>query len=215
MRSWVTASGEGSENKGGNAGMIRVFARITLFTLLLLLMQQEQWFAQRKPVILGVEQGLSQAAVRSIAQSQEGFLWIATWGGLDRFDGYSFKNYGQIPDDPSSLSNNNLVNITVDNRDRPWVSAIDGKVDVLDPLTGKFTHLKDSKGEPLIAEWNNYPIRFDNGHTVLLSSRGVMLINNSDLSCTLLPERGEIRNSEIVAAFIATISFFCWISKKW
>lgn len=201
MRYWATVSDEGSENKGGNAGMIRVFARITIFTLLLLLMQQGQSFAQRKPVILGVEQGLSQAAVRSIAQSQEGFLWIATWGGLDRYDGHGFKNHSHIPGDTSSLSNNNLLKVSVDSRGRPWTTAIDGKVDILDPLTGKFTHLRDDKGEPVTAEWNNFPIRFDTDHTVLLSTKGVMLIDNSGLRSTLLHELKEIKNLEIVAAF--------------
>ncbi len=35
--------------------------------------------------------GLSQAHSTQILQDQDGFLWIATWNGLCRFDGYEFQ----------------------------------------------------------------------------------------------------------------------------
>ncbi|MCC6638037.1 MAG: hypothetical protein IT278_09955, partial [Ignavibacteriaceae bacterium] len=52
-----------------------------LFVLLLILIVQQSQFAQYNPVLIGVEQGLSQSAIRSIAQDSDGFLWVATWDG--------------------------------------------------------------------------------------------------------------------------------------
>jgi ligand-binding sensor domain-containing protein len=68
-----------------------------IFDLFLIFIIPQFLFAQYNPVIIGVEQGLSQSAVRSIAQDSEGFLWIATWDGLNRYDGHTFVNYNHNP----------------------------------------------------------------------------------------------------------------------
>lgn len=43
--------------------------------------------------ILSMNQGLSQHDISSIAQDRYGFIWIATYDGLLRYDGYTFKTY--------------------------------------------------------------------------------------------------------------------------
>ncbi|MDG2392316.1 MAG: two-component regulator propeller domain-containing protein, partial [Thalassotalea sp.] len=60
------------------------------------------------------EQGLSQSSVYSIAQDKEGFLWIATQDGLNRYDGYEFKYYRNLTTDKSSLADNLVRVIFVD-----------------------------------------------------------------------------------------------------
>ena len=39
------------------------------------------------------EDGLPQYTVMSIIQDQKGFIWLGTWDGLSKFDGYQFHNY--------------------------------------------------------------------------------------------------------------------------
>jgi ligand-binding sensor domain-containing protein len=41
-----------------------------------------------------VENGLSQVTVSDITQDSEGYIWLATQSGIDRFDGYDFIHYG-------------------------------------------------------------------------------------------------------------------------
>jgi signal transduction histidine kinase/ligand-binding sensor domain-containing protein len=43
----------------------------------------------------GTEEGLPQSSVHAIAQTPDGYLWVATEGGLARFDGVGFKVYGR------------------------------------------------------------------------------------------------------------------------
>jgi len=43
----------------------------------------------------GTEEGLPQSSVHAIAQTPDGYLWVATEGGLARFDGVSFKVYNR------------------------------------------------------------------------------------------------------------------------
>ena len=53
---------------------------------------------------LGTQDGLSQSTALDIHQDQQGFIWIATESGLNRYDGYSITRYHRgsdtsIPDD--------------------------------------------------------------------------------------------------------------------
>ncbi len=54
-------------------------------------------------------EGLPQSQVNAIEQDEEGYLWIATFGGLARFDGTSFLTYGKS----SGLLNNRAVHLNI------------------------------------------------------------------------------------------------------
>lgn len=43
--------------------------------------------------LLSRKDGLSNSAVNAIAQDAEGYIWIGTWDGLNRYDGSSFENF--------------------------------------------------------------------------------------------------------------------------
>ncbi|WP_177318534.1 sensor histidine kinase [Chitinophaga sancti] len=56
--------------------------------------------AQEKPYIFdsyGVNEGLSQNSVYDILEDTQGFMWIATHDGVNRFDGYVFNEYRYNP----------------------------------------------------------------------------------------------------------------------
>lgn len=44
-----------------------------------------------------VAEGLANSRVNHVLQDRAGYLWIATWEGLSRFDGTSFRNYDAQP----------------------------------------------------------------------------------------------------------------------
>jgi len=41
---------------------------------------------------IGTEEGLVQGSIEDILQDDQGFIWLATKGGLDRYDGYAIKH---------------------------------------------------------------------------------------------------------------------------
>src|SRR5215210_2333319 len=63
------------------------------------------------------EQGLSHQAVTCMLKDREGFMWFGSWGGLNRFDGHSFKSYKSSPGDMSQLGNDRVDAIVEDQAD--------------------------------------------------------------------------------------------------
>jgi len=50
----------------------------------------------------GVDQGLTNLAVRSLFQDTKGFLWLSTENGIFRYDGAHFQSYGEKDGIPAS-----------------------------------------------------------------------------------------------------------------
>jgi ligand-binding sensor domain-containing protein len=90
---------------------------------------------------LGIEQGLSNNAVISICQDHNGFLWIGTYDGLNRYDGYGFKVFHNVIGDSTSLAINTIYTIEEDNNRRIWVGGQEGLC-VYNVLTSKFSKVR-------------------------------------------------------------------------
>ncbi|MFI5172920.1 MAG: two-component regulator propeller domain-containing protein, partial [Chitinophagales bacterium] len=65
------------------------------------------------------EEGLSAVTFREIFEDGEGFIWIATEQGINRFDGYSFKTFKHDPSDPNSIAENKPNIILYDSAKNP------------------------------------------------------------------------------------------------
>ncbi|WPR77659.1 two-component regulator propeller domain-containing protein [Algoriphagus sp. NG3] len=74
---------------------------------------------------IGIEKGLSNNAVTSIYQDKRGFMWVGTYDGLNRYDGYEFFIYRNQPNDSTTLINNRIVSI-YENEDGIWVGTKKG-----------------------------------------------------------------------------------------
>jgi len=81
---------------------------------------------------MGVEQGLPANYVDDIITDSYGFLWVATSGGLCRYDGYEFIYFNSSS--TPSLRSDFVRNIVEDDFHRLWVAS-EGGLDVLDLRT--------------------------------------------------------------------------------
>jgi len=73
--------------------------------------------------IISVNDGLPQQAVTSIMQDKNDFMWLSTYDGLCRYDGYTYHNYHHISRDTTSLSNNRILSTFEDSRGNIWVGT--------------------------------------------------------------------------------------------
>ncbi len=95
--------------------------------ILLLLFTASVVEAQTYPFrTYSIENGLSEAVVNTISQDNEGYLWIGTGYGLNRFDGVRFKNY-YVED---GLLNNGIQSLYADRENQLWIGT-EGGVNVM------------------------------------------------------------------------------------
>jgi ligand-binding sensor domain-containing protein/signal transduction histidine kinase/DNA-binding response OmpR family regulator len=75
---------------------------------------------------LSTENGLPTNDVQYVYQDSYGFLWIASYEGVFRWDGYAFKNYHHNEKDSASLNHNIVYTIFEDSKKRLWIGTIEG-----------------------------------------------------------------------------------------
>jgi len=98
--------------------------------------------------LLSIEDGLSSRHVYDIVEDKNGFIWLATNNGLNRYDGRSFilytkQNFG--------LYDNYINNLTIDNQNRLYIQYRDKDV------------YNDDAGVIQILDLNDYTFKkFDN-----------------------------------------------------
>lgn len=108
----------------------------TLMALLLLIGASAQPVCQIQH--FSVDDGLSQSIVQRIIQDRRGFIWFSTWNGLDRYDGYSFKNYKMSADVDNALTFNRITYIAETGSGDIWCQSYDGGAFIFDTNEERF-----------------------------------------------------------------------------
>ena len=120
-------------------------AIVCMFSLLSLVAKAEEG-------ILYTSNQLTSTLITSLVQDHQGFIWIGTQNGLNRFDGYRFTPYLYKKNVPTSLCHNNVTALFVDNDGQLWLGTAKGLARY-NAATDDFTHFDirpDTDDEPRI-----------------------------------------------------------------
>ena len=79
-------------------------------------------------------EGLSHTIIESIHQDRQGFLWLATWSGISRYDGLSFENYS-LPGS-ESRAGIKFLKVCSDKDNNIWALGSDSSLYRLDHNSG-------------------------------------------------------------------------------
>jgi len=90
------------------------------------------------------EDGLSQNTVMSMLQDRKGVLWLATWDGINKFNGYSFRTYKASQGNEISLTNNRVDHLEEDIYGYIWVLTYDNRAHRFNPSTETFEQVPSS-----------------------------------------------------------------------
>ncbi len=159
-------------------GYIGVLAILLIFSI-----QTNRVFAQPEflPVNhFGTNEGLSSSSVTSIAQDHNGFMWIGTRKGLNRFDGYHFKTYRQDEKEmeENAMPDNLILSLCIDDDNNLYVGANSG-LSFYDPTRDKLHSFKYDSTSCLY----NLPIQAraiqvdEGGSVYIASSNGIFYFN--------------------------------------
>ncbi|TDE14552.1 hybrid sensor histidine kinase/response regulator transcription factor [Dyadobacter psychrotolerans] len=85
------------------------------------------------------EKGLSHNQVNCFLKDQQGFVWVGTAEGLNRFDGYSFKIFKHDVRDSTTLSDHYVNELFEDKQGYIWINTRLG-YNIYDPATETIDH---------------------------------------------------------------------------
>lgn len=112
------------------------------FLSISMLLKAQQHIVER----LGIEQGLSNNYVVSIAEDQQGFLWFATEEGLNKFDGTRFTTFLK---DNQGITGNELNHLYADPiRPIIWIATQRAGLNAYNYDTHTFTTYQSDKSNP-------------------------------------------------------------------
>lgn len=126
---------------------------------------------------LTVNDGLTQHDVSCFLQDSFGFIWIGTYDGLNRYDGFNVLNFSHKTDEIESLSSNRILCLFEDSKKRIWIGTDGSGLNYYSLVTEKFTRLKTPEG------YNQIKGVAENskGEIFFATSRGVLKLVENDM----------------------------------
>lgn len=123
---------------------------ISVLTALLLFVLANSVYAQQAPIKfnhLSFKEGLAQSPISTIVKDSKGFIWLGSWKGLTRYDGYTFRTFNHQNQQPKSISNNRINSIVEDKLGKLWIGTSNG-LNIYNPATEVFKRvdIRDIKG---------------------------------------------------------------------
>jgi ligand-binding sensor domain-containing protein len=137
-----------------------------------------------------LEQGLSQSIVKCILQDQEGFMYFGTEDGLNRYDGYTFTVMRNKPEDPNSLSYNDINAMCLDQEGNIWIGTFNSGLNKFNPYTKKITRFLHDPN-------NSNSLSHDNINTICIDSTGIIWVGTNYGLNKLVPKKSNLDEYKI------------------
>lgn len=123
------------------------------------------------------EQGLSNDHVTEILKDRQGFLWIGTINGLNRFDGLHFKKFYREPDNPNSLRQNMVQHLTLAPDGSIWISGNRG-INRLNPISMTMESVRLPENQDTLPNDQAGKVVFDKkGNAWVSAEKGIYCLN--------------------------------------
>jgi ligand-binding sensor domain-containing protein len=96
--------------------------------------------------------GLSSNSITATIKDRDGFLWIATTNGLNRFDGNAFDVFYNRPGDRQSLASNQVQALCIDGQQRLWAGSVGG-ISLYHPQQQNFSNYYPDSSNGKCGRW--------------------------------------------------------------
>ncbi|KPL14900.1 MAG: hypothetical protein AMS26_09075, partial [Bacteroides sp. SM23_62] len=103
------------------------------------------------------QNGLIMNNVEYIHIDMDGFVWLGTYAGLQRFDGYEFKTYTYDPANPASISDNFISTIFEDDSSNLWIGTSANGLNVFNKELESFQNFRHDPGNQNSLASNSIP----------------------------------------------------------
>ena len=151
--------------------------RIYYLLILIFFLNNYQVLSQTKVVFKKIDnkQGLSQNGVLAIFQDKDGYMWFGTHYGLNRYDGFTFKNYYR-GDSYNDLCGNTIQSILQDSAGNIWIATIEG-ITVYNPVTEIFYNLNKYSQNESVFKQTILSMKLIDSNILMSSNDGIWKFN--------------------------------------
>ncbi len=183
-------------------GQLRPVPGLLLLAVLLLLAPAAEALHQAPRFQhYGVDDGLSISTVLSAVQDADGFLWLGTYDGLNRFDGHDFVVFRNVLDDPGSLTDNNVQALAAAPDGTLFIGTRSGGLNVLPPDRARFHAVREGDGSGLPSNEITSLVLAPDGELWVGTAKGLAVKSPSSAAFTPVtartPEGEELAEAEI------------------
>ena len=148
------------------------------------------------------EDGLSQASVNALFQDSEGFIWIGTQDGLNRYDGYHIKTFKTDQNNKNSLSSNEINCLFEDKNGLIFIGTNDQGLSVYNKYTKQFTNYITKEGKIELPDNSVRCIEALNENELLIATdKGLSVFDKTKKVFNTLKVNGNIKASNIKYIF--------------
>lgn len=158
---------------------------------------------------MSVNDGLPQQAITSIMQDKLGFMWLGTYDGLCRYDGYTCNNYHHQNTNKNSLSSNRILSILEDSQGNIWIGT-EGT-----PCLNLYNYKNDSFNIPEGQIWTDCRslVEGDNEIIWVGTSNGLFYFKIPKQGEKVIPHKVsfEILNNVTIKKIVHTSEHLLWI----
>jgi ligand-binding sensor domain-containing protein len=88
----------------------------------------------------GSSAGVASNEVYSVSQDEQGYIWVGTSNGLQRYDGARFKTFRHDKNNPATIPSNVVFQVLRDKKDNLWLLTASDEIGIFDKKT--FTYRK-------------------------------------------------------------------------
>lgn len=117
------------------------------------------------------QDGLSQSTVETIIQDKNGYIWIGTNDGLNRYNGYDFDIFKHDNKLENSIINNYIVDLQEDQSGNIWVGTVNG-LSKINTEDDKITNYLSGESRENLSD--------NNIGDILITQKGDILIGTSN-----------------------------------
>jgi signal transduction histidine kinase/ligand-binding sensor domain-containing protein/CheY-like chemotaxis protein/HPt (histidine-containing phosphotransfer) domain-containing protein len=137
---------------------------------------------------LTMRDGLSMSTINSILQDSQGYVWLATEGGLNRYDGYTVRQFRRDRGNPLGLASDYVWSIAEDSRGDLWLATDGGGVARWERRTETFQQFRHDPKQP-------QSLASDTVRVLLIDSKGFIWAGTKDHGLDVLdPRTGSARH---------------------
>src|SRR5262249_36494887 len=139
-----------------------------------------QPFSKLRWTLLTEKDGLSCDKATDVTQDSAGVIWISTYNGLNRFDGYGCARYFSKLDDSASLLDNDVQSMYYDGRNGLWLATASGMCH-FNIATHRVTRFQSGPATPApFATFDNSRVWFDEKGRPFVGSSSAGLFQFTD-----------------------------------